>query len=192
MNLLNKSINYATLIIGTPYEWWNVGDMRGDRAPFWAANETVPLPEVVRSQSCTCTGLINLMRRAADLSIPGADNPQDFFPGGTVRWFEYLEGKKVLSRIDVNLSYPLGTLCIRPYVNEVDQGHVAVVFSQTMKSVLNAKVIHSCAKDPTPKPEQRVPYGVKVDQNLETSHSWSQEGYYTHVCLPEGWLSRDS
>ena len=65
------ALAYAKSLIGTPYEWWTGDDLRGDKGPFWVHNGSVPSRKIILAQSCTCTGLINLMRRKIGLSISG-------------------------------------------------------------------------------------------------------------------------
>ena len=35
----------------------------------------------------------------------------------------------------------------------------------------------------------KVAYGVKLDEAVGFSHFWDAKGYYTHACLPRGWLA---
>lgn len=182
------ALSFARSLVGTPYRWWNGGDLRGDHGPFWSQNGAPPKCSVIRSQSCGCAGLINLIRRRVALPIPGLERAQYPFAGGTASWSYYLKKKEVLLPFNHLAQYPKGTLLIRPYRNAIDQGHLAVVYSEHSQGILFAQLIHSYALDPHPRPDRIVAGGVLLDKAVGSSHFWSPRGYFTHVCLPEDWL----
>lgn len=162
--------------------------MRSGHGPFWVSNSEAPPSGDVMAESCTCTGLINLMRRKIGLEIPGLDRPDYEFPGGTWCWFNHLKKKGKLKNFNINMIYPKGTLLLRPYRNESEQGHMAVVYTDNPRNVLYAKLIHSYSKDGTPHPGRKGLYGVKIDAAVGMSHFWDPKGFYTHACLPKDWL----
>jgi hypothetical protein len=190
------AIEYAKKLVGTPYEWWTPDkNMLDGINPFWAANRPAPSPEEVKSLSCTCVGLINLMRRSIVLCVPGVSegNP---YAGGTYVWFAYLSEKTLLHKFDADAIYPKGTLLLRNYSDEFDQGHVAVVVSEEK----NPDIIH-CYSDFPLSPEHLAHYeltkqpimstpGVHIEK-MSLSHEWDPNGFYTHVCLPTDWLCID-
>lgn len=189
-------LNYANSLIGTKYKWWKVADNTlGNKGPFWASDEPLPTVCKIRSCSCSCTGLINLMRRKLGLSVPGVLLGHKY-AGGISQWFLYLGDKSLnngngkLETFDINVKYPIGTLLIRNYRDENDQGHVAVIFSEGKTNVLYEKIIHSYSDSPFSSEDKLVEPGIAVTL-LGTSHFYTADpkGYYTHACLPDDWLS---
>jgi hypothetical protein len=53
------------------------------------------------------------MRRINNLLIPGSDNPNFKYPGGTYIWFKYLEKQNKLEKFIINNVYPRGTTKIK-------------------------------------------------------------------------------
>jgi hypothetical protein len=211
---IREIVNYAIGLIGIPYKWHRDGDPIMADNQFWASNEHAPDPlEIHRSDNKTivCTGLINLMRRFAGLKIPGLEGEVGTlglrFPGTTGIWFEYLKARNRLEEFEPQKRYPQGTLLLRNFANvEDDQGHVAVLFTDSTNCCMNEYIIHSFANlgyEESIGCSPREIGGVGLTQLLH-SHYWyitSEErmemmkrgeyiegGYYTHVCLPENWL----
>lgn len=193
---MEKVFDYARCLIGIPYRWHQENEKIQENDKFWASNNNAPSPDEIResNKSIVCTGLINLMRRFQNLSVPGLNgsfsDEGSKFPGTTGIWFLYLSQKKRLEVFDSQKKYPQGTLLLRNFFSMQDQGHVAVVFTQLVyaKSCLDEYIIHSYAE---------LPYGHVGDAGLVGltklyySHYSLSEGYYTHVCLPENWLLKD-
>jgi hypothetical protein len=120
------------------------------------------------------------MRRKVGLSVPGLAEDWEV-PGGTPAWEWYLKEKDRLEPFDVNKEYPDGTLLLRVYRNEYDQGHVAVkVGDRLLQSFPDADY------DPTNR--SKLGPGVNMDITVEQSHG---DGYYEFACLPENWLEKD-
>lgn len=159
-------LEYGISLLGIPYQWWEGGDFRLDGPPFWSGG----IGEVPRQKitSCNCTGFLNLIRRKFDLDIPGIGGD---YPGGTYEWFHYLIQKENLEEFDSSKSYPPGSLLFRPYQSIDDQGHVAIVYE-------NSQLLHCYSER-----------GVALDSDIQTSHSWSEEGYYKYVFTPESWMT---
>lgn len=186
---VNTALSFARSLIGTPYRWWNGGDLRGDHGPFWSYNGAPPQRSVILSQWCACAGLINLIRRRVGLSIAGLDREDYPYAGGTASWSFYFKKQGVLMPFDHLARYPKGTLLLRPYRSAIDQGHLAVVNSEHSSGILFAQLIHAYALDPKPRPGKIVAGGILLDKAVGSSHFWSPRGYYSHVCLPENWLT---
>lgn len=180
---VRKALAYAARLVGTKYGLWTGGwSTCATEAPFWVNIKALPSPQKVKAQSCNCAGMINLMRHAAGLPIPGVEAGHKF-AGGTWVWFHHLKKKGVLEPFDIHKKYPAGTLLLRNYKNVTDQGHVAVISKAAPTGVLYSKLLHChSANEGGP--------GVVIDPAVGKSHFWHPKGYYTHACLPEDWLGR--
>ena len=172
---INNIILFAKKLIGIPYKWWVKGETSNEKEPFWASN--TPVPKIENITSVNCTGFINLMRRFNGLSVPGVNIHK--YAGGTYIWYNYLNRKKYLKRFNINELYPKGTLLIRKYRNDKDQGHVAVIITANKQNVLYENIIHSYSPD-----------GVGISK-LGYSHFSIENGYYEYICLPQHWLLTD-
>ena len=125
------------------------------------------------------------MRRAVKLSIPGINSAQ--YPGGVYEWCQYLKNKNALHKFDYKLSYKRGTLFLREYKSEQDQGHVSVLYQENKESSLYSIIIHSSVNTGFQINAKLEP-GVNIDHTLGQSHFYYKFGYYQHYCLPEDWL----
>lgn len=199
MSSENKSENvttalaYAQSTIGSKYKWWHSGQsMIGDHGPFWAVNAPPPDAETVKESVTVCTGVINLMRRKVGLSVPGVKENHTDSAGGTYDWFEYLKEEGRLVPFDINNKYPKGTLLLAPWVDDENQGHVAVIATEGASNVLYEKLLHSYSDEAyTANNFEKVLPGISLNDSVGWSHFWSPTGYYTHACLPENWLDKD-
>jgi len=160
---------YIQELIGTKYVWWREGDDITSAAPFYAENGPCVSIETVRDKGVNCAGFLNLICRLVRTKIPGIDEKISM-AGGTYIWFSYLNNKRLLLPFDTSKIYPPGTIVLRDYVNEEDQGHLALIIS-------NSRLAHSGSEN-----------GIHVDESVLISHNWIESGYYTHVCLPEAFL----
>jgi hypothetical protein len=129
-------MSYAEQFLGIPYRWWNPSvSCCENTGPFWASEgPEVPIGEVQKGQM-NCAGLLNLICRKFGLEIPGAKE-KFFYAGGTRCWWLYFERKGLLQPFDPLVEYPKGTLLLRDYKSEDDQGHIAFVYDRT-------RVLHS-------------------------------------------------
>lgn len=119
-------LSYAKTLIGIPYRWWNPAVSCSDTdGPFYAVEGgEVPL-EVIQRGHLNCAGLVNVLCRKFGKEIPGAKE-RDFYAGGTGLWWKYFEQQGVLETFDPAADYPVGSLLLRPYATEEDQGHLAI------------------------------------------------------------------
>lgn len=211
MNFRIKSINFTVFIyhwnnimtlenidtifdflknIKLPYSWWlEEFDMRKDIAPSFAFNGSITLEHIINQGSINCVGVINIIRRLLGLDIPGTNNPEYKYPGGTYIWFYTLNNLKYLEKFNPNISYPKGTLLICDYVDVNQQGHVAVIFETNIVKPLESTIIHSYPYD-TELTENLVQPGLIIEE-LQISHNWIDNGFYTHICYPQHWLSNN-
>lgn len=197
---INQVIRYAKTFVGVPYRWHREGDLIQPDDKFWAdSGPIITREQIDREDKCiVCTGLINLIRRFLNLSIPGLDGSLndiegDKFPGTTGIWFNYLARAGRLEPLNIKTKYPVGTLVIRNFSDvETDQGHVAVIIDGLGPSVLDQQIIHAYATEDYIGSEDKKNVGTTGIMKFRYSHYFASEiGYYTHVCLPENWLLQD-
>ena len=180
------AIKYATNIIGTKYQYWSYNLENIFNEPMWASNDFPPLESEVITKTINCSGLANLMRRSVGLTVPGLDEKMEH-PGGTGAWFQYLNERNVLYSFDYTLFFPIGTLFLRKYQSETDQGHISILYDLNSKGSLFSTIIHSCSYSEFIEKEILNP-GVTIKYNLGESYFFIQSGYYQYYCLPENWL----
>lgn len=168
---VTHALNYGRSLIGKPYGWWYSGPLPA-YAPMWTASGPAPSPGAITSTNCT--GLTNLMLRSVGRQPP--TDPNGWYgKGGTAAY--YARYYDVSERFNPTVRYPAGTLLIRNYRNNVDQGHVAVVTE-------TGHVLHSfanCYGCSAP--------GVNASYTVAQSHA----GYYYELAVrPANWLGAGS
>ncbi len=124
---------YAQSLLGVPYKWWHEGEpCIGDMAPFYAAAGPPPLVP----SALNCAGFINCLARFAGRPIPGVAAAL-WYAGGTYAWYDELAPKcEPVTSID---ELKPGSLLLRRYRDEADQGHLGVVWT-------DGRIIH-CRPD---------------------------------------------
>ena len=149
-----------------------------DSGPFWNNNGIPPSMQDIKKSGLSCVGVINLIRRHLNLQIPGnmIGKKKHIFPGGTGAWFEYLESKKRLNKIDYNKTYPKGTLLLEDY-NPKNMGHVAIVWTENKKGLSHSKILHSTH--------------ISKAVVIEKLDDYKMNKRFTHICLPEKWLAKN-
>ena len=183
--MIDVALEYASELVGIKYEKWLLGNSTLDReAPFWAANKPAPDPDKV--DSCNCAGLINLIKRKVGGKIPYTSDKYQY-AGGTWAWHDYLKNKNCLEKFDANICYPKGTLIIRTYYDENDQGHLAIVLEPNDKDPLQTRIIHSYSNSFYETDNLFSEPGIVIE-TLENSVNWIDTSYYHFVVLPEDWL----
>jgi hypothetical protein len=125
---LEDTLKYVTSLVGTKYGWWTGGNIPAT-APAWAVDEPPPTLDSVRSTSCFCAGLPNLMLRVTGRPIPCLNlktpDPQcGECCGGTGAYGRNYSSVAMHFNIEQADNYPRGTLLGRPYRSVSDQGHV--------------------------------------------------------------------
>jgi hypothetical protein len=205
---IQDALDYAETLVGLPYRWFDPEvDVFSGNDKFWCENSRAPTSNEILQQnkSIVCTGLINLMRRRCQLTIPGTGEPirgkySDVYrscPGGTGAWFAYLQQKKRLLKLDMNAQYPIGSLLIARFKGyDKDQGHAAVVWTQADpdRTIQDQLIIHSVPKIKYRDRDQHVDHGEVLIEPFHVSNDLWQyydTGYYKYVCLPENWLLKD-
>ena len=194
MTTLNINLQKAFLIIDIllqikpKYVWWNI-NMKDCGPQAYAEDNTIVDFDTIKQKGINCVGLINIIRRCLALKIPGLKKSN--YAGGTYEWYKYLKKHKKLHKFNINKSYPSGTILIRKYKSETDQGHVAIIKNNNDETVLEQKLIHAYSNTILSHEYNTQKYfepGLTIDDSVSQSHSWYLEGTYTHVCLPENWL----
>jgi hypothetical protein len=157
--ILSKGKEY----MGIPYKAWHPNlSCYGDKGPFWAFNGPPPDFSAVKTGLLNSAGLINLLRRELFLEVPGAFE-ESIYAGGTYEWYVFLDSYKKLKPFKEGVTYPLGTLLLRRFHSQRDEGHMAIISGKN--TILSSIRSH----------------GV-----CETEIS---RGYYHAVCRPEDWLT---
>jgi hypothetical protein len=190
---VNVAMSFITLLVGTKYSYWHPGDtLIKDSGPFWAYNGPVPDIHTIRSDSCCCVGVTNLMRRKLGLSVPYVKEGYSDYAGGTAAWFKYLTLDNRLEELDIKKKYPIGTMFLRNYHSPTDQGHVAVLSTDHHSSLLDEVIIQSYSNEPYDDNKfNKSDPGVTTTVFRYSHYCLDDIGYYTHVCLPENWLNKD-
>jgi hypothetical protein len=86
----------------------------------------VPTNEVLWAGHMNCAGFINVLCLHEKKLIPGIHS-KSFYAGGTAMWHSFLDDRS--EPFDLSKDYPNGTLLLRNYRSENDQGHLAVLVS---------------------------------------------------------------
>ncbi len=160
---MNTLLSIIPHLLGVPYKCWDPSvSCVGDHGPFWAFNGPLPSREEIEKGEMNCAGFLNLLCRGLGVQIPGVVKA-DFYAGGTHAWYVYFQQKGVLKPYSAWHFYPQGTLLLRRFVSEEDQGHLAIYMGPN-------SIVHSW-------PES----GSCFDT--------IQSDYYEFVCLPEDWMA---
>jgi hypothetical protein len=126
-----RLLDYAASLVGIPYRWWDPAVSCCDTTgPFWAGAGgigEVRLEEIQRGH-LNCAGFLNVLCRRAGLKIPGAREAH-FWAGGTGLWWQHFEESGRMEPYDPAANYPPGTILLRKYYSEEDQGHIAVIYA---------------------------------------------------------------
>ena len=179
--------NVIDKLLGTPYVWWKKS-MKDCGPQSYADYATIPDFEKINKIGINSVGIVNIIRKSFGLEIPGIKENKPY-AGGTYEWFQYLKKNKKLKKFNIREVYPEGTLLIRKYKNEADQGHMAIIYQVDEKGVLFSKLAHAYSYTPINLEKEKHFPGLKIDNSVGESHFWYDNGTYTHVCLPEDWLT---
>ena len=202
---MDSILEYATSLVDVPYRWYvEEEDAFNGEDKFWCEESPPPYAFEIKKndKSIVCSGLINLLRRKAGLSIPGLNgnikgkykNLYAKYPGGTGAWFIYLRQINKLEKINMNTNYPRGTLLLAKFKdNENNQGHLAVVYTDvdSSKNINNQLIIHAAPDVLYSERSKYKNHGcVKVEAFSISNNEWKNQkkSYYTHICRPENWL----
>ena len=190
---INKAITFIKKINGFPYVNYNKKTPpKKDGGPFWLSNDKAPSLSQIKKEGVVCVGIANLCRRVMGLEIPGKitnyktkSKLAESWPGGTAAWFDYLLNTNRLQKIELNKSYPIGTLLLQDF-NTKNQGHVAIVVSEKGGNVMNSQVIHAIRHNTDVSKSKRVDAAI-----LHTLTKYWFHERFTHICLPENWLLKN-
>lgn len=185
--ITNKLKKYFELLLKSniKYAWWYEGDIINDQGPFYyehnSENKEAPSIQRIQKEGINCAGFLNVCFKHLQINLPDEG-------GGTEGWFEHYKNKQKNNQgkffeINTDFIYPVGTLLLRDYHNEEDQGHVAMVYDSS-KKLKDTKIIHAYSSSAMNR-ELNDP-GIIVE-DFSISHSWFN-GTYTHVVLPYQWM----
>ena len=171
---IKKGLQYAEKLVGIKYKASNKPPTE-DSAPFWNRNGPVPSMQDIKKGGLACVGVTNLIRRYLGLKIPTETGKwKDIFPGGTGAYFHYFTKKQ---KINYDKTYPKGTLLIEDW-NPKNMGHVAIVWTESKKGLLDSKILHSRHDGPK----------SVVIENLK---DYKMNKRFTHICLPKDWMVKN-
>ena len=183
---INKAMRYAYKLKGVKRKDGKCYEStdKPSKEPFWIENNKPPSLEIIRKGGVNCAGFPNLIRRYMGLDIPGIINGEKKmkFPGGTGTWFDYLKKKKRLKKIDYSKTYPKGTLLLEDF-NPINQGHLAIVWTENKKGLLYSKLIQS-------RWESNIK-SVNIDYFYNYKYKDKINKRFSHICLPEDWLLKN-
>jgi len=179
---LHEILEYGKSLIGVPYEWWIRGVIP-ETAPMFAKDE--PPPKRLEITTCNCAGFVNLLLRFAGKKIP---NHRYTGMGGTLAYWMVYKDQDVLEPFNNNASkdYPDGTLLVRQYRSSTDQGHVAVLVTDT--DIGQQMVLHSITLLPykdNSQEDRNKNLGINMKYTLEENHGGN---YYDAIVRPENWI----
>lgn len=187
---IKKALKFGKSLVGTPRgRCWKSYKPNANTDPLWHSDKKIPSINVIKKKGCNCVGLANLIRNHLGLPKIKYKDSKHKFPeiGGTYEWFHYFKKIKKLKKINLNKSYPAGTLLLRDF-NLIDAGHVAVIYKENKKGVLFSSLLHSVGWR-----DGSGIKGVKIDASVGTSHfalynGTTNKGHYTHIVMPKDWL----
>ena len=192
MSNIDKLLYIIDNLLNTKYKWWHKY-MEDCGEQSYAKNGDIPDFETIKNIGINCVGVINLIRRYIGLDIPGYKENKSY-AGGTYEWYKYLNKNKKLKKFNYKKEYPIGTLLIRKYMSETDQGHVAVIYKNNPKGVLFSQLAHAYCYTEFNENDinKKLSPGLNIDLSVGASHFWFPEGTYTHICYPQDWLTISS
>lgn len=190
---VNRVINFIKKLKNVPYLMYNFNKgPTKDGPPFWIENSKPPSIKTIKKKGLVCVGIANIARRLLGLEVPGnitnystKNKDVKAWPGGTGAWFDYLKNKKRLKKINLKKSYPIGSLLLQDFNNK-DQGHVAIVVTESNTNIMDAHVVHAIHHGKEVSKSKR--YDNVVEETLD--RYWNHERF-THVCLPKDWLDKN-
>lgn len=163
-DLVEMVLQYATKLIGVKYTWWKGGPLDTNPHPFYI--HSVPSITYIKTNGINCAGLINLLRQKAGCKVHES--------GGTVGWYDYFKKMGVLNKFKESGNYSIGTLLLRKYRDEVDQGHLAVCYSGKEP---NINIIHAYDDDD-------CGTGIVDISKLRPDYN----NYFEYTVSPKHWL----
>jgi len=165
MDEINQALTYGLSLLHTKYLLWKDDDTNPDYI-FYVNG--VPSNRDIRIKGVNCAGFINLVRQSIGRTmIEPAGEIGKMCYGGTGYWYELLSSRNVLENYNKDKKYPRGTLLLRKYRNENDQGHVAIVFNGY------PYVLHSYCED---------------CNNCGVNITKIKPNYYEYAIKPDDWL----
>ena len=173
---IDAVISFAESLVGIKYVRWE----KGKDYNFHC--DELPSLKLIQTDGVCCSSFINILMLYSGKKIPEHRN---IMRGGTLYWTVFFKDKNILEKFDYTKKYPLGTIFLRNFYNEQDQGHMAMLTDYSSKEphkILYAKIIHAyhyndhCAVGKT---------------SLGVSHfsSRGETGYYEYAVLPHNWYN---
>ena len=173
---INDIIIYAESLIGIKYVRWE----KGKECNFHC--DVIPSLDELKNDGVNCASFINVLILYSGKKIP---HHRNIFRGGTLFWTVFFQDKKVLENFDYTKKYPLGTLFIRNFRDEKDQGHIAMLsdyYTKEPSKILYSNIIHAYY--------YKNFYGIgKTKLGISHFSNNDDKGYYEYAVLPENWYN---
>lgn len=171
---INEIISFAESMIGIKYVKW----VRGKAYNFHC--DVIPFIDTLKTDGVCCSSFINILLLYSGKKIPEHRN---IMRGGTLFWAVFFRDNNALEKFDYTKKYPLGTIFLRNFYNEEDQGHMAMLTDYNKKEpdkILYSKIIHAYVHNK---------YCAVGKTTLGVSHfsGNSDNGYYEYAVLPDKW-----
>lgn len=171
MDEIHRALEYGSTLLNTKYIVWKDDNTNPDDI-FYVNG--VPSIIDIRNKGVNCAGFINLVRQSIGRTISEpVGEIGKMCPGGTGYWYELLSSRNVLENYNKDEKYPQGTLLLREYRNEYDQGHVSIIYNKYQD------VIHSYCNDFNDCNNS----GVRITK--------IKPNYYEYAIKPDDWLLCD-
>lgn len=174
MSAIQKAIDYGITLVDTPYDYWNNTNTKIN-APMFAING--PVVHKSKIVSVNSAGLINLILRFLGKKLPKDSNG---IIGGVKSYYEYYTNYS--EDFSIETTYPIGTLLIRNFKDNNDQGHLAIIIEEKGK---HSKILQSFVSG---KNLKSISEGVSISCTIIDIHNLNQEGYFKKAVLPQNWL----
>jgi len=201
-------ISYLRTLIGAPYKAWDGAKWRADNtAPFWmpdymtapqSASIVPDMSVIYASGGINCAGLINLGLQRVGIEPPGIHTE---YPGGTGAWGAYVTWMPY----NPERVYPRGSILLREYRNQKDQGHLAMIITDDNSIGMNNHLIHAsgvlgCVLESPIHIVHKVDNWMsltdvsgskseKTERSEKLAISTITGGYFDYVCTPNLWLT---
>ena len=171
---IHDIISFAESFIGIKYVKWE----KGKDYNFHC--DKLPTLESVRTDGVCCSSFINILMLYSGKEIPEHRN---IMRGGTLYWTVFFKDNNALEKFDYTKKYPLGTIFLRNFYNEADQGHMAMLTDYNTNEpdkILYAKIIHAYVYN------EHCAVG-KTTLGVSHFSGNNDTGYYEYAVLPQNW-----
>lgn len=171
---IDNVISFAESLIDIKYVRWEKGKYYNFHC------DELPSLDSLKMEGVCCSSFINLLMLYSGKTIPEHRN---IMRGGTLYWAVFFRDHDVLEKFDYTKKYPLGTIFLRNFYSEQDQGHMAMLTDYNTNEpdkILYAKIIHAYVCNE---------HSAVGKTTLGVSHFSVNDdtGYYEYAIMPQNW-----